>query len=135
MTINGTLTPTARRVTIPTWVCKVVMAITGLIMAAFVFIHMVGNVKILTDPAQMDHYAQWLRTIGEPALPYGSVLDPARDLTVVCSAAYLWRTHLVAPRRVDPHARCAQAEASRLGCKAHASDRTCPHCLYRDPYP
>ena len=74
MTLNGTLPPTARRVTIPTWVCKVVMAITGLIMAAFVFIHMVGNVKILTDPAQMDHYAQWLRTIGEPALPYGSVL-------------------------------------------------------------
>lgn len=110
MTINGTLTPTARRVTIPTWVCKVVMAITGLIMAAFVFIHMVGNVKILTDPAQMDHYAQWLRTIGEPALPYGSVLWILRVILLscvllhICGALILWRrgalTHTPGVRRL-----------------------------------
>jgi succinate dehydrogenase / fumarate reductase cytochrome b subunit len=47
---------------------KTVMAVTGLIMVAFLFLHMLGNLKIFFGPHDFDAYAHWLRTIGEPVL-------------------------------------------------------------------
>lgn len=47
---------------------KYVMAVTGLIMIAFLILHMLGNLKIFFGPTDFDHYAAWLRTIGEPVL-------------------------------------------------------------------
>jgi succinate dehydrogenase / fumarate reductase cytochrome b subunit len=48
---------------------KWVMAVTGIALMGFVFAHMVGNFKAYLGPAQDNHYADWLRTLGEPALP------------------------------------------------------------------
>ena len=47
---------------------KAVMAVTGLIMVAFLLVHMLGNLKIFFGPHDFDGYAAWLRTIGEPVL-------------------------------------------------------------------
>lgn len=47
---------------------KTVMAVTGLIMVAFLLVHMLGNLKIFFGPHDFDAYAAWLRTIGEPVL-------------------------------------------------------------------
>jgi succinate dehydrogenase / fumarate reductase cytochrome b subunit len=47
---------------------KWVMAVTGLLMVAFLLVHMLGNLKIFFGPSDFDHYAHWLRTIGEPVL-------------------------------------------------------------------
>ena len=47
---------------------KTVMAVTGLIMVAFLLLHMLGNLKIFFGPRDFDAYAGWLRTIGEPVL-------------------------------------------------------------------
>ena len=47
---------------------KAVMAVTGLLMVAFLFVHMLGNLKIFFGPRDVDAYAGWLRTIGEPVL-------------------------------------------------------------------
>ena len=47
---------------------KAVMAVTGLLMVAFLFVHMLGNLKIFFGPHDFDAYAGWLRTIGEPVL-------------------------------------------------------------------
>ncbi len=47
---------------------KAVMAVTGLIMLAFLIVHMLGNLKIFFGPHDFDAYASWLRTIGEPVL-------------------------------------------------------------------
>ena len=44
------------------------MAVTGLLMVAFLLLHMLGNLKIFFGPTDFDHYAHWLRTIGEPVL-------------------------------------------------------------------
>ncbi|GAA3562715.1 succinate dehydrogenase cytochrome b subunit [Amycolatopsis ultiminotia] len=44
------------------------MAVTGLVLVAFLFVHMAGNLKIFFGPGDFDHYAGWLRTIGEPVL-------------------------------------------------------------------
>lgn len=49
---------------------KAVMAVTGLILVAFLFVHMLGNLKIFLGATDFNHYAAWLRTIGEPLLPY-----------------------------------------------------------------
>ncbi|MEV6832014.1 succinate dehydrogenase cytochrome b subunit [Amycolatopsis sp. NPDC051102] len=47
---------------------KAVMAVSGLLLLAFVFAHMVGNLKTFLGAAELNHYAGWLRTIGEPVL-------------------------------------------------------------------
>jgi succinate dehydrogenase / fumarate reductase cytochrome b subunit len=48
---------------------KWVMAVTGIMLLGFVLFHMIGNLKIYLGATQLDHYAEWLRTLGEPALP------------------------------------------------------------------
>ncbi|MDT3397053.1 succinate dehydrogenase [Streptomyces sp. B1866] len=46
------------------------MATTGLLMLGYLVAHMIGNLKIFFGPGEFDHYAHWLRTVGEPALHY-----------------------------------------------------------------
>ena len=50
------------------------MAVTGLALVAYLFAHMLGNLKVFLGPDDINGYAAWLRTIGEPALPYGVFL-------------------------------------------------------------
>jgi succinate dehydrogenase / fumarate reductase cytochrome b subunit len=53
---------------------KVVMAVTGAIMVAFVLAHMLGNLKIFAGPDEINAYSQALRTVGQPELGYGDAL-------------------------------------------------------------
>ena len=48
---------------------KILMAVTGLLLVAFLFAHMAGNLKIFVGAESFDHYAHWLRRIGSPLLP------------------------------------------------------------------
>jgi succinate dehydrogenase / fumarate reductase cytochrome b subunit len=48
---------------------KIFMAVTGLVLVAFLYLHMIGNLKIFFGAETFDHYAHWLRTIGTPLLP------------------------------------------------------------------
>jgi len=41
---------------------KAVMAVTGLIMIGFVFVHMIGNMQLYLGPAALNHYAVFLHT-------------------------------------------------------------------------
>jgi succinate dehydrogenase / fumarate reductase cytochrome b subunit len=51
---------------------KVIMAVTGIILSAYVFVHMIGNLKVFAGAEALNHYAEWLREgMGEPILmPY-----------------------------------------------------------------
>lgn len=49
---------------------KIVMAISGALLLAFAFAHMVGNLKTFFGAEDLNSYAHWLRTIGEPVLHY-----------------------------------------------------------------
>ncbi|MFH8473883.1 succinate dehydrogenase [Streptomyces sp. NPDC018000] len=49
---------------------KTIMAVSGLIMLLYLVVHMVGNLKIFFGPGEFNHYAHWLRTMGEPFLHY-----------------------------------------------------------------
>lgn len=49
---------------------KAIMAVSGLIMLLYLVAHMVGNLKIFFGSGEFNHYAHWLRTMGEPVLHY-----------------------------------------------------------------
>lgn len=53
---------------------KYVMAITGVIMMAFVLAHMVGNLKMYMGAEEMNHYGEFLRVILYPLVPRQSAL-------------------------------------------------------------
>jgi succinate dehydrogenase / fumarate reductase cytochrome b subunit len=48
---------------------KYVMAITGIMLMGFVFVHMVGNLKMYLGLAEFDHYGEFLRELFVPLLP------------------------------------------------------------------
>lgn len=74
---------------------KAVMALTGLVLYGFVFVHMVGNLQLYSGPEKINHYAAFLK--GTPALLWGfrAVLLGAVGLHAV-SAFVLWRRNRAA---------------------------------------
>lgn len=73
------------------------MAGSGLIFIAFVLLHMYGNLHAFSGHDAFNEYAEHLRTIGEPMVPYGGVLWVIRIGLIVAlilhvaSAATLWK--------------------------------------------
>ncbi|GIF05723.1 succinate dehydrogenase [Actinoplanes siamensis] len=45
------------------------MAVSGIVLVLFLFVHMVGNLKIFLGATDFNHYAHWLRSLGTPLLP------------------------------------------------------------------
>ncbi len=74
---------------LPTWVLKVVMAATGVVFVGFVFVHMVGNLKVYGGAASLDGYARWLREVGYPLLPRNGVLWALRVVLAVSLVAHV----------------------------------------------
>ncbi len=64
---------------------KVVMALTGAVLLAYLVAHMLGNLKIFFGEQALNTYASWLREVGEPALPGEGMLWIVR---VVLSLLY-----------------------------------------------
>ncbi|MDT8912849.1 succinate dehydrogenase cytochrome b subunit [Amycolatopsis sp. PS_44_ISF1] len=62
---------------------KAVMAVTGLLFVVFLLAHMAGNLKIFFGAGTFDHYAGWLRTIGEPVLPHAWFLWIQRAVLIL----------------------------------------------------
>ncbi|MET7302711.1 succinate dehydrogenase cytochrome b subunit [Embleya sp. NPDC005575] len=57
-----------------TVVMKIAMALSGAVLLAYLTAHMLGNLKIFFGESSFDHYAHWLRTIGEPLVPHEGTL-------------------------------------------------------------
>lgn len=53
---------------------KLTMAVSGLLFIGFVLGHMYGNLKAFGGEEKFNEYAEHLRTIGEPLLPYSGLL-------------------------------------------------------------
>src|SRR3954447_4062585 len=68
---------------------KMVMAVTGILLVLFLYLHMLGNLKIFFGGPAFDHYAHWLRTLGEPLLPYGWYLWMQRAVLTVAVAGHI----------------------------------------------
>jgi len=62
---------------------KAVMAVTGVFLFGWVFLHMLGNMKLYLGAEHMNEYAKWLITMGAPALPNKTLLMVVRVLLLV----------------------------------------------------
>ena len=63
---------------------KISMACTGLVLFGFVFVHMIGNLKIYQGQEKFDSYAKFLREFGYPALGHEQFLWIARIVLLGC---------------------------------------------------
>ncbi len=73
---------------------KVLMAVSGAVLFGFVFVHMVGNLKMLFPPDAaghyaMDVYAEYLRDFGYPLVPHAGVLWIARFVLLVAVGIHI----------------------------------------------
>ena len=68
---------------------KVLMAATGVVLFAFVLVHMLGNLKVYQGAAKYDAYAEFLREVGHPVLGHGQLLWIARIVLLTCLAVHV----------------------------------------------
>jgi len=87
---------------------KYVMAISGMVLMAFVLAHMVGNLKLYFGATALDNYSHWLREVGEPALPRQALLWAVRVVLLGAVTA-----HIVAAYQLTMINRRARPEAYR----------------------
>jgi succinate dehydrogenase / fumarate reductase cytochrome b subunit len=100
---------------------KWVMALSGIGLLGYVLAHMVGNLKLFLGKGHLNEYAEWLRTLGEPALPRSVVLWAMR---IGLLAAFV--LHIVAAAqltRMNQRAR-GQYQAPRDYVAANFASRT-----------
>ncbi len=74
---------------------KLLMASSGLVFIGFVLLHMYGNLHALPIPGFGGHdafnaYAEHLRTIGEPMLPYSGLLWVIRLVLIAAIGAHVY---------------------------------------------
>jgi succinate dehydrogenase / fumarate reductase, cytochrome b subunit len=63
---------------------KAMMAVTGVILFGWIFLHMAGNLKLYLGAVHMNEYGQWLRALGAPAVPESGALWISRLVLLVC---------------------------------------------------
>lgn len=68
---------------------KVIMAVTGLILAGYVFVHMLGNLKIYLGAESLNHYAEWLREVGAPFFFHTQALWLVRIVLLVAVGLHI----------------------------------------------
>lgn len=83
---------------------KIMMAVTGVILIGFVIVHMLGNLKVYQGADAFNHYAEGLRTLGEPFFGYGQLLWILRIILLVAVII-----HIVAAVQLVLHSRKARA--------------------------
>ncbi len=98
---------------------KTIMAVSGLIMLGYLAVHMLGNLKIFFGSGEFNHYAHWLRTLGEPFLHYEWALWIIRVVLVAAvvlhavSAYQLSRRDLRARPTAYVHRKARSSYATR----------------------
>ncbi|MFQ5802119.1 MAG: succinate dehydrogenase cytochrome b subunit [Candidatus Methylomirabilales bacterium] len=68
---------------------KAVMAATGIILFGYVLMHMLGNMKLYLGREPLNHYAEYLRVVGEPFFPYGTVLWIVRIILLLAVGLHI----------------------------------------------
>src|SRR5688572_31271384 len=69
---------------------KIAMAVTGVILYGFVVVHMLGNLKVYQGREAFNHYAEALRTLGEPFFGRGQLLWILRIILLVALFVHLY---------------------------------------------
>src|SRR5919202_2778978 len=74
---------------------KYAMAISGIVLMAFVLAHMIGNLKLYFGAGPMDAYGHWLRTVGEPALPRQTLLYIERAILLAAAVIHVHAAYVL----------------------------------------
>jgi succinate dehydrogenase / fumarate reductase cytochrome b subunit len=69
---------------------KLLMASSGILFILFVLVHMYGNLKAFAGHSAYDTYAEHLRTLGTPLLPYNGFLYVMDAVLVIALVAHVW---------------------------------------------
>ncbi|MGH7482122.1 MAG: succinate dehydrogenase cytochrome b subunit [Longimicrobiales bacterium] len=82
---------------------KYVMAVSGIVLLLWLFLHAAGNLKIFTGRSHFNEYSEFLRAIGAPVAGEGDLLWVTRAVLLVALAAHVWA--MIALWRLDAAAR------------------------------
>jgi succinate dehydrogenase cytochrome b subunit len=98
---------------------KAVMAVSGIILVLYLIAHMVGNLKLFAGAETFNGYSEWIRRIGEPAVPGQTTLWIIRVVLLVAVVAHAWAA--VSLWRQAKRARPQQYIARKAVAQSYAS--------------
>ncbi len=98
---------------------KVVMAVSGIILVLYLVAHMVGNLKLFAGAETFNGYSEWIRRIGEPAVPGQTVLWIIRIVLLAAVVAHIWAA--ISLWRQAKRARPQQYVARKQVAQSYAS--------------
>jgi succinate dehydrogenase / fumarate reductase, cytochrome b subunit len=101
---------------------KYAMAISGFVLMVFVLLHMVGNLKFYLGTSSLDIYSEWLREIGEPALPRSTMLWAARVVLLLAVGVHIHAAYALT--RINRRARPETYRSKRDFVAADFASRT-----------
>lgn len=78
------------RTTRSTIALKLLMAVSGIVFILFVLVHMYGDLKAFSGHDAFNEYAEHIRTVGTPILPYAGALWVIRVVLIVALVAHVW---------------------------------------------
>lgn len=96
-------------------VLKTTMAVTGTVMALFVAVHLLGNLKAFAGPQAYNSYAAWLREALHPLLPREGLLWAMRLVLGTCLLL-----HVLAGLELWRRGRDARGPHRRQGMRRHS---------------
>jgi succinate dehydrogenase / fumarate reductase cytochrome b subunit len=101
---------------------KWLMAVSGIVLLGFVLSHMVGNLKIFLGKDEINAYADWLRTLGEPAAPRTVVLWIIRTVLIAAFFVHILAAYQLT--RMNQRARPQRYQSPRDYAAANFASRT-----------
>lgn len=111
--------PPRRRHRLSFTALKTTMAVTGTVMALFVAVHMLGNLKAFAGPQAYNDYAAWLREALHPLLPVEGLLWLMRLVLGTCLLL-----HVLAGLALWRRGRDARGPHRRQGLRRHSLPAT-----------
>src|SRR6201996_3291026 len=92
---------------------KIVMAVTGILMFAFVIGHLLGNLQVYEGPAKLNAYGAFLHSIGELLWPVRAILLTAIVLHIIATVQLGLRNKRARPIGYSVKKAIASSYASR----------------------
>src|SRR6201996_95387 len=92
---------------------KIVMAVTGILMFAFVIGHLLGNLQVFEGPAKLNAYGAFLHSIGELLWPVRAILLIAIALHITATVQLALRNKRARPTGYSVKKAIASSYASR----------------------
>jgi succinate dehydrogenase / fumarate reductase cytochrome b subunit len=101
---------------------KYAMALSGIVLMGYVLLHMIGNLKFYFGAESLGAYSEWLREIGEPALPRATLLWAARIVLLVAVVVHVHAAYALT--RMNRRARPQKYRSERDYVAADFASRT-----------